>query len=311
MMRFLQGLLCAFGLISLASAKGPAWKLDSSCQTSDLNDMVTTAVNSAFSMAVDESDAFNKILSGGDLGPNKDNILDVVKWMFTKDNEEPNNERLAILRTRMNLLAKAKDRKDNEDPDGVTVVIYCGFDRFEARADGQWYDKDLDYVFKKDESFEACKGAQPVVAYTEVPKDRKKPSQVQLCPWFLNWMKSKDTKSLKEAEAKGLFWRAISKGLSKTHMLLTPIDVTSLLDKVILHELTHTRVGGESVDVDGPSFLTVRYGWNRCRKLAQEGSSDPSRQAQVNADSIALCGSAIRYIKEGKRVKKNGDVEDK
>lgn len=106
-------------------------------------------------------------------------------------------------------------------------------------------------------------------------------------------MKSKDTKSLKDAEAKGLFWRAISKGLSKTHKLLTPIDVASLLDKVILHELSHTRIGGEALDVDGPSFKDVRYGWNRCRKLAQEGSDDRNRQAQVNADSIALCGSGM------------------
>lgn len=106
-------------------------------------------------------------------------------------------------------------------------------------------------------------------------------------------MKSKDTDSLRDAEAKGLFWRAVSKGLAKTHKLLTPIDVTSLLDKVILHELSHTRVGGEALDVDGPSFTSVRYGWNRCRKLAQEGSDDRERQGQVNADSIALCGSGM------------------
>ncbi|KAJ5464868.1 uncharacterized protein N7458_000554 [Penicillium daleae] len=329
-MRFLKGLLCAFGLTSLASAKGLSWKLDKSCQTSDLNDMVTTAVNNAFAMANDEADVLTKILANQDLGQNKENILNVVKWMFTKDGEEPNRERIGVLKSiftcsfililevglltvtaRMSLLAKAKDRKDDEDPDGSTIVIYCGFDRFEPRPGGQWYDKDIDEVLEKDQSFEACKGLQPNVAYTWVPEENSKPSQVQLCPWFLNWMKSKDTKSLRDAEAKGLFWRAISKGLSKAHTLLTPIDVISLLDKVVLHELTHTRVAGESLDVDGPSFLTVRYGWNRCRKLAQEGSDDRNRQAQVNADSIALCGSAIRYIKQGKQVKENGDVEDK
>lgn len=106
-------------------------------------------------------------------------------------------------------------------------------------------------------------------------------------------MKRVETKSLQDAETKGLFYKAVSKGLTKLHALLTPIDVTSLLDKVILHEFTHTRVGGESFDVDGPSFLTIRYGWNRCRKLAQEGTNDLHQEPQVNADSIALCGSGM------------------
>lgn len=138
-------------------------------------------------------------------------------------------------------------------------------------------------------------------------------------------MKSVDTNSVKDAQFKARFWQAVSKSLSKMHTLLTPIDVDSLLDKVILHELTHTRAGGEAVDVDGPSFAKVRYGWNRCRKLAQEGSDDLDRESQVNADSIALCGSgmlalsvdlvqdadapiAIRFIKGGREVKENGDV---
>lgn len=224
-------------------------------------------------------------------------------------------------------------------------MIYCGFDRFEKRSDG-WYDKgrffkstkthnlpiesdiyiDIEEVLEKDQSFETCKGLAPNVAYTWVPDDRNKPSQVQLCPWFINWMKSVDTNTLKDAQKKARFYETVSKALSKMHTLLTPIDVDSLLDKVILHELTHTRPGGESLDVDGPSFLKVRYGWNRCRKLAQEGDSDHKRQSQVNADTIALAGSgmlasfldfshdadepiAIRFINEGKEVKENGDVE--
>jgi hypothetical protein len=163
------------------------------------------------------------------------------------------------------------------------------------------------------------------VAYTWNSPNEDKPPQIQICPWFINWMKSVDTHSLKDAQPKALFWRAVSTSLSKMHTLLTPIDVDSLLDKVILHELTHTRVAGVAEDVDGSSFATVRYGWNRCRKLAQEGSDDLDRQSQVNADSIALCGSgmlalsvdlvqdadapiAIRFIKDGREVKENGDV---
>jgi hypothetical protein len=126
-----------------------------------------------------------------------------------------------------------------------------------------------------------------------VSKNPNKPSQVQICPWFINWMKSVDTKDFEDAKMKAKIYQGVSSTLSKMHTLLTPIDVVSLLDKVILHELSHTRVAGESLDVDGPSILTVKYGWNRCRKLAQEGSGNFNRQSQVNADSIALLGSGM------------------
>jgi hypothetical protein len=106
-------------------------------------------------------------------------------------------------------------------------------------------------------------------------------------------MKSVDTNNLKDAQTKAKVYQKVSKALSKMHTLLTPIDVESLLDKVTLHELSHTSIAGGSLDVDGPNFLTVRYGWNRCRKLAQEGSDDLKRESQVNADSIALCGSGM------------------
>jgi hypothetical protein len=140
---------------------------------------------------------------------------------------------------------------------------------------------------------EQCKGAGITVAYTLPSEEGVQPSHVQICPWFINWMKWVDTKSFKDAQTKAMFYQGLSKGLSKIHTLLTPIDVDSLLDKVILHELSHTSVAGKSLDVDGPSILTVKYGWNRCRKLAQEGSGNFNRQSQVNADSIALLGSGM------------------
>lgn len=121
--------------------------------------------------------------------------------------------------------------------------------------------------------------------------------------------------------------------ITKIHVLLRPIDSISLLDKVILHKLTHTRNGRNNLDVDAIGSLegwaVVKYGWHRCRELAQEGSSDKKREAQRNADSIALCGSgesrsslyllvgfqgvdksmAIRFINQGLVVSENGKVK--
>jgi hypothetical protein len=104
--------------------------------------MVSSAVDSAFAMTSDEFDVLNKVLSNQDLGPNKDNIRNVLKWMFMKDGEEPNRQRLNLLKStstyscvlilaagflivtaRLGLLARAKDRKDNEEPDGMTVSL--------------------------------------------------------------------------------------------------------------------------------------------------------------------------------------------
>jgi hypothetical protein len=99
-------------------------------------------VERAFAMARAEYDVLNKLLTNQDLGPNRDNIRNVVKWMFTKDGEEPNRQRIGVLKSmstciyvliletellivtaRMGILASASTRKDNEEPDGNTVSL--------------------------------------------------------------------------------------------------------------------------------------------------------------------------------------------
>lgn len=65
----------------------------------DLGTTISEALLSAFNMAKDELDAINKVLNNEDLGDNGDNIRDVLKWMFMKDGEEPNQERLGLLQS--------------------------------------------------------------------------------------------------------------------------------------------------------------------------------------------------------------------
>lgn len=198
--------------------------------------------------------------------------------------------------------------------------MYCGFDRFEAREDGKWYDKgmisnriptpaacnahstDIDEVLSKSNSFEGCKARKPEVAYVLVTEGNT-PSQLQLCPWFIDWMQGIDIKNIHNVEKKSIFYNVLSKGLTKMHAFLTPIDVRSLLDKTILHELMHTRNGGQAMDVDAEGgLLRVRYRWKRCRELALEGPDDPKREAQVNADTIALAASGISPLRAPKGI---------
>lgn len=108
-------------------------------------------------------------------------------------------------------------------------------------------------------------------------------------------MRKDEIAGIRKLPKKSRVYDKLSTGLVKMDTLLSPIDVLSNLDKVILHELTHTRNGGESKDVDDSNLLTVRYAWKRCRKLAKEGPTQITRQAQNNADSIALAGSGMDY----------------
>lgn len=105
--------------------------------------MVVKAVESAFNMAQGELDAITKAVANEDLGENGDNIRNVIKWMFMKDDEGMDKSRVnvlkgmstcllslrrqdrywALLTATANLghLVKAKDRNDDADPDTDTV----------------------------------------------------------------------------------------------------------------------------------------------------------------------------------------------
>jgi hypothetical protein len=109
------------------------------------------------------------------------------------------------------------------------------------------------------------------------------------------------------------------------NIVLSTTDLESILDKVILHEMTHTVVGGTSRDIDEASFLKFRYRWKRCRNLAKEGHASRTRQGQQNADSTALAAfvsfalgsicvvylnlsTAIKLSEEGIQVHEDGSL---
>lgn len=58
--------------------------------------MVSTAIESAFSMASDELNAVTKSINKEETN---ENIQNVIKWMFMKDGEEPNEDRLGTLQS--------------------------------------------------------------------------------------------------------------------------------------------------------------------------------------------------------------------
>ena len=96
----------------------------------------------------------------------------------------------------------------------------------------------------------------------------------------------------------------------------TPIDAINLLDKVLLHEMTHTTAAGGLHDVrtllpvkpwdaivlthgqvkmdkDGapPPFGGLAYGWKAATALAKQNNVQIQKQPRQNSDTYALFGS--------------------
>lgn len=132
----------------------------------------------------------------------------------------------------------------------------------------EWVDKDSGLVYNNEkEAFKSCheiKPVDPTVAYVEVVGDNGI-SQVQMCPYFMSWLKEKEFTSFKDTapssvQTKKLLMKAVTKVLKSRGLdFLTEIDVLSLFDKVILHELTHTRPGQQTNDVSFPWHLQWQW----------------------------------------------------
>lgn len=93
-----------------------------------------------------------------------------------------------------------------------------------------------------------------------LPGDATTIDQIQVCPWFLQWAAKERYPTVYDlvVNHQGLFAKlaehVIPWAIDKWY---TPMDLVSLFDKVFLHELTHTRAGGETKDEGGWGG----YGW--------------------------------------------------
>lgn len=88
------------------------------------------------------------------------------------------------------------------------------------------------------------------VAYTQRPtkKDKNDPDkydQIQLCPWFLDYAMSKDFRFKKSITPSLWGALAVRAGNWLSNRWYTPIDLLSLFDKVLIHEVyaEHCPIG--------------------------------------------------------------------
>ena len=79
----------------------------------------------------------------------------------------------------------------------------------------------------------------------------------------------------------------------------TPIDLYGLLEATILHELTHTKAGGESDDIASDLQGAVgTAGWLYSASLSAQGSN--------NAENLSLFGLGAKLVQLGFKVDVNG-----
>ncbi|KAI1394927.1 hypothetical protein F4819DRAFT_227746 [Hypoxylon fuscum] len=124
-----------------------------------------------------------------------------------------------------------------------------------------------------------------------------KPDAIQICPWFLEYVKAKKyhtTKDLTSTRAK-LAVAGVDKLITK--VLYRPIDLLTLWDKCMLHEMTHTKAGGSKKDINNFSG----YGWKNCKKISTEAD-----KCFDNADSFAILGSALYWKTQGREIDDKG-----
>jgi hypothetical protein len=160
------------------------------------------------------------------------------------------------------------------------------------------------------------------------PRLSNEMTQIQLCPWFVDWVKDRKIKLHKDA-VKSIVGKAIIRATESSSNYLgfaqigihrysgneeyanTSVDAFSLLDKVLLHEMTHARATFSGRDknkdyqeglIDAPAmkgWLSLRlfdwsaYGWKLTRALAMYG--DPLGGVNApdnNSDTIAMFGSS-------------------
>ncbi|SPO03579.1 uncharacterized protein DNG_06262 [Cephalotrichum gorgonifer] len=219
----------------------------------------------------------------------------VFDWLFSNGATVRNAVRMSL----QGVIENTTPVPEGQEPQGgpfADVRVYCTHDRITEGRKNRFFDKSIGEFLKA--KFE-CSGA---LAWTMVPTDASKPDIVQMCPWFLDYaMKQKVQWQTQIGGGKiGSMISKLKLDKFATWAMYTPVDLFQLYEKVIVHELTHTRRGGQKADLDGFGG----YGWKNARKLSTgTGERSPSR----NADSLGLFASISGLIMDGGMVQENGN----
>jgi hypothetical protein len=145
----------------------------------------------------------------------------------------------------MRKLAAIKTRTDNDQTDGVNVVdvrFYCTTNRIVKRSDGTYVNKDRNLAYSPKQmenrfaSYYSIREPTLMITMTWGTDH----SEIQICPWFLR--KSRGFKFTDIQDTSQSFYALLSRIAIPVvaRVVYKPIGALVLMDKVIVHELTHT-----------------------------------------------------------------------
>ncbi|KAI0886491.1 uncharacterized protein GGS22DRAFT_186563 [Annulohypoxylon maeteangense] len=170
----------------------------------------------------------------------------------------------------------------------LDIVIYCDERRLKVRKSNplKSFDTDTNVVVDTGD----CIGAVAYVTLRGATDLRY--NQLQICPAFMNVVLNSPFRTGDQLPT--TFWSKMVSNFVTfvAKIFYTPIDATQLAEKVLLHELTHTEIGGDTEDVGG--FFKA-YGWKNCRTLSRTRGDEGGDK---NADTWALYGSVSLLIQE-------------
>ncbi|KAF2468916.1 uncharacterized protein BDR25DRAFT_289905 [Lindgomyces ingoldianus] len=200
---------------------------------------------------------------------------DLIRNLFTKDGKDPRKTDMSKVKAVLHQIGRMyRTEVTQENVGDLDVIIFCDDSRFELIDEGKklYKDKTINQLLYYNE--QQCKGRRrdmddkvalavtvnPVLTaevfeQTEsqwVYTETEKPTQIQICPWFVDWIKNHDYK-LHNDVARSNIGRTVVKVTESTNHILRQIDAFNLLDKVLLHEMTHgrsawqTSVGGQNI----------------------------------------------------------------
>ncbi|KAF2280450.1 uncharacterized protein EI97DRAFT_455340 [Westerdykella ornata] len=190
-----------------------------------------------------------------------------------------------------------------DSPDNRDAVIFCDGSRFKRESPHSRWATDMTNGRKLRWRERQCeKGSEKIAAAvtwlgTADDDTRRWPAQIQLCDWFVEFLKQHEMIIGEDIRLKTKIGRKVIRKASQGKWLFNQIDVYNVLDKVLLHELTHTWMGGELDDVKVKKFGIIprpAYGWARCKELAKTGSLVDNYFEDApdnNAETVALFAS--------------------
>lgn len=173
------------------------------------------------------------------------------------------------------------------------AVIFCDEKRlFPVESNDAWLFDDVLKDSQEATTKENCQ--KDIFMYTYTFK--RHADSIQICPWFLQYIKGKKFQTVRGVTQWRAFLAVVGVDKLITKVKYRPIDLLSLWDKVMLHEMMHTTAGYEKKDIDEFGG----YGWKNCKAL----STDP--ECIDNADSFAILGSALYWKTQGREIDGNG-----